>query len=711
MYNGIKLVSVNKYLQIYACQGEINLLIREIMMKNPIIIYENESLLDVSEKIKKYSVDSFPVLNVHNEPIGILTERSLIMIKDFSGQTVNDIMKPVDEQCIVKEFEETNTIFNKSFELFFVVDDLGKFKSLIRKRHVMKMHYEKLEYSFFKHKSLMACIDSGVLLLNRVGDIVEANDRVEEIFHSNPNDIIGLNISELIDHYDITGIKAADKESYSTVLNLRNKKIILYKEPILRKNYYIGCVLTARDISEYNRIEEQLTSEKTEKEILKTIFDMAYDGLIVVDSEGYIKMISNAYKKFLGLEKEKLVGKHVTEVIENTRLHIVAKTGVSEIGDLQKIKGDYIIASRIPVFENGKVTNVVGKVMFRNIGELDELYNKITKIEQQLENYRDEITQMNRAQYRFSNIVGKSNAIKQSISMAKKSAYTDSNVLILGESGTGKELFAQSIHNSSARRGNAFIKVNCAAIPDDLLESELFGYEEGSFTGAKRGGKIGKFEAADQGTIFLDEIGDMPLNMQAKLLRTIQEREIERIGSTQIKKIDVRIIAATNRNIQQMIEAKKFRLDLYYRLNVVTLRIPALRERTEDIEELSKNFIEKFRVRYLKKIETISESAIMKLKRYNWPGNVRELENIIERAINIMDEGSVIKPKHLPLDITSSYDFEEFKTLKEIVEETEKKAILNCLEAVNYNKSKASRILGISRTAFYEKIDKYGLEV
>jgi transcriptional regulator with PAS, ATPase and Fis domain len=696
----------------YACQGGIDLLIREIMMKNPVIIYENESLLDVNQKIQKYSVDSFPVLNLNKEPIGILAGHSLTMTtNDLLEKTVKDIMIPLDDICIVKEFEEANTIFNKSCELFFVVDDLGQFKSIIRKRHVMKMHFEKLEYCLSNQKSIMSCVDSAVLRLNRVGNIVEANNRTEEIFDMKPDEIIGWNISKLINDNDNSIIKNEVEESYSTVLNFKNKKIILHKEPVMRKHHYIGCILTARDITEYNRIEEQLTSEKTEKEILKTIFDMAYDGLIVVDSEGYVKMISNAYKKFLGLEKEKLIGKHVTEVIENTRLHIVAKTGVSEIGDLQKIKDNYIIASRIPVFENGKVTNVVGKVMFRNIGELDELYNKIAKIEQQLENYRDEISQMNKAKYRFSNIVGKSNAIKQAISMAKKSAYTDSNVLILGESGTGKELFAQSIHNSSARRGNPFIKVNCAAIPDDLLESELFGYEEGSFTGAKKGGKIGKFEAADQGTIFLDEIGDMPLNMQAKLLRTIQEREIERIGSTKTKRIDVRIIAATNRNIQQMIESKKFRLDLYYRLNVVTLNIPALRERPEDIEELSKSFIEKFRVRYLKKIETISESAIMKLKRYTWPGNVRELENVIERAINIIDEGSVIRPKHLPLDITSNYDFEELKTLKEIVDETERKAILNCLEAVNYNKSKASKILGISRTAFYEKIDKYKLEV
>ncbi len=459
-----------------------------------------------------------------------------------------------------------------------------------------------------------------------------------------------------------------------------------------------------------NTSSEIIQFEREQYQILKTIVDTAYDGLLVVDPNGYITMISEAYKNFLHIEDGDLIGKHVTEVIENTRLHIVAKTGIAEIAELQKINDSYIIASRIPIVKDGKVVSVVGKIVFRNIGELDELYSKINKIEQQLENYKDELTRLNQAKYTFNSIIGKSSQLKKVKEMAKKSAKTDSNVFIIGESGTGKELFAHAVHNLSLRRNKPFIRVNCAAIPNELLESELFGYESGAFTGAKKGGKIGKFEVADQGTIFLDEIGDMPLHMQAKLLRVIQEREIERIGSNTPKHIDVRIIAATNRNIEQMINEKKFRLDLFYRLNVVTLKLPALRNCKEDIQEYCGHFIDKYRVRYLKHVVVISDEALAYLRAYDWPGNIRELENVIERAINIIENEVAIKPQHLPLEITGGFVIDEPKALRDIVENAECEALLKYLKTYNYNKTKVAKVLGLSRTTLYEKMKKHNLE-
>ena len=688
------------------------MLIKDVMMKNPLVFKESDDMIDIVKMMKHYSADSFPVVNAKGLPVGvIMTTVSGVGDHALKGRLASDMMRPVDDLSIVKEFEEISTIFNRGKELFFVVDDMGKFKSILRKRHVMIMYFEKLAYQRDHLDALMTSLEVGVLFADRTGRIVRVNPKAIELMAEKEKTLINEKFQTFFRTERKLPSSDISSETFGETFVCNNKRLLISKVPVLRHGKNIGLVILVRDTTEYRKIEEQLTSEKSENEILKTVFDIAYDGLIVVDSEGYVKMISNAYKKFLKLEKVNLVGKHVTEVIENTRLHLVAKTGIPEIGDLQKIQDSYIIASRIPVFENGRVTNVVGKVMFRNIGELDELYNKIGKIEQQLENYKNELNQVNKATYHFSDIVGKSREIRQVVNLAKKSAYTNSNVLILGESGTGKELFAHSIHNSSGRRNKPFIKVNCAAIPEELLESELFGYEEGAFTGAKKGGKMGKFEVADQGTIFLDEIGDMALSMQAKLLRVIQEREIERIGSNRTKRVDVRIIAATNRHIQQMIEDKKFRLDLFYRLNVVTLEIPPLKDRVEDVEDLCRHFIDKFRTRYLKKVDGISEKSVIKLKKYNWPGNIRELENIIERAINIIDSDSVIRPKHLPVDISGRYDVDDFKTLKEMVEQTERKAILDCLEAVNFNKSRAAKVLGISRTAFYEKLEKYNLKV
>ena len=254
-----------------------------------------------------------------------------------------------------------------------------------------------------------------------------------------------------------------------------------------------------------------------------------------------------------------------------------------------------------------------------------------------------------------------------------------------------------------------FIKVNCAAIPAELLESELFGYEEGSFTGAKKGGKIGKFEAADGGTIFLDEIGELPLHMQVKLLRVLQEREVERVGSTRSIPIDVRIIAATNRNLEEMVEKGEFRLDLYYRLNVMTIVVPKLSERSEDIPKLVHHFLRKYQKLMNKQIEGISDRALRILNSYSWPGNIRELENSIERALNMVDEVEMITSDHLPEEISGYKGPSSTLTLNEVMEETERHTIINYLEVMNGNKSETAKALGISRTTLYEKMKKYGL--
>ncbi|SHJ24725.1 PAS domain S-box-containing protein [Dethiosulfatibacter aminovorans DSM 17477] len=688
------------------------MLIRDVMIKNPVKVYENELVTEAVERLRNFNLLSFPVLNSNEEPVGIFMSNVMnINGENFKNITVGDIMRVADDVSIVKEFEEAYSIFAKPREFFFVLDDQGRFVGILRKRHVMKTYYEKYNYCEARAVGIMKCVDSAVFAINKLGQIVMMNENAGIILGIGDDDVIGMKIESVIPNTRMLETLELGEVEYKRSFEYKEKKLLVNRHPIENEHGIIGAICSFRDVTEYNEIQDELVVEKHEKEVLETIFEIAYDGLIVIDPEGYITMISNAYKKFLGVEDRDVIGMHVTEIIENTRMHKVAETGVAEIAELQKINNNHTIVSRIPVFKDGVLTSVVGKVVFRNIDELDDLYSKIGKMEEQLENYKRELSQINKAKYTFSDIIGRSSEMKQVVNIAKKAAYTNSNVLILGESGTGKELFAHSIHNSSARRSKAFVKVNCAAIPDELLESELFGYEQGAFTGAKKGGKIGKFEVADQGTIFLDEIGDMPMHMQAKLLRVIQEREIEKIGSNNPKRIDVRIIAATNRNIEQMIEEKKFRLDLYYRLNVVTLNIPPLRERTEDIDALCKTFIEKFRIRYLKRVDAINDSSIAKLKKYGWPGNIRELENIIERAINIMDGGTVIKAKHLPVDISGRYDVEDVKPLKESMDDYERKTIIKCLEAVNFNKSRASKLLGISRTALYEKLDKYDLKI
>ncbi|RAK15325.1 PAS domain S-box-containing protein [Anoxybacillus vitaminiphilus] len=445
-------------------------------------------------------------------------------------------------------------------------------------------------------------------------------------------------------------------------------------------------------------------------EILETIINCAYEWIVVVDEKGRIIYINKNYCEFLGKNREEIIGKHVTEVIENTRMHIVVQTGKEEIADLHYIKGNYMIANRIPIFSNGKVIGAVGTVIFRDTNEWKRMNSHIRSLLPQLQTYLQEWKEDNGAKYTLQDIISQSKQMEILKEKVKRIADSDISVLIRGESGTGKELFAHSIHQLSSRSSKPFIKVNCGAIPEHLLESELFGYEEGAFTGARKGGKKGKFQLADGGTIFLDEIGDMPLHMQVKLLRVLQEKEIEPVGATKTVSVDVRIIAATNRPLEKMIEEKRFREDLYYRINVVPFIIPPLRERPEDIRVLTYHFIDKIGKRCGKRITAVDEEVLQIFSQHVWPGNIRELENVIEAAVHFAN-GETITVEALPEYLKTNTVYQlEGKTLKQLLEETEKVIIQKSLALHKNDKLKAAKALGISKSAIYEKIKKYGLD-
>ncbi len=444
-----------------------------------------------------------------------------------------------------------------------------------------------------------------------------------------------------------------------------------------------------------------------EASLLETMLAAPDELIVVVNKNGYIENMSQAYGDFLGIQVQNAIGRHVTEVIENTRMDIVVKTGVPETGETQDIHGEKMIATRIPIRKNGMVIGAYGRVLVRNTRELHMLHDKLSSIEMELNMYKRTFEKINTAKYTVDDIIGDCSIMQDLKDSVRKVAKTNSNVLIMGESGTGKELFAHSIHAGSMRRKAPFVCVNCGSIPEQLIESELFGYEEGAFTGARKGGKIGLFPAAHGGTIFLDEIGELPLPMQVRLLRVLQDREIQRVGSNVREKINVRVVAATNRNLYQMVKKGEFRSDLYYRLNVVTLHLPLLRERKEDLPLLIQMILSKISKKESLGAIEISREAMDHLLRYDWPGNVRELENVLERAINFTDAGEKIKAKNLPERITGSMVSQTVMPLKELMENTEKDAIKDALLRCRNCKAKAANELGISRTTLYEKMMKY----
>jgi transcriptional regulator with PAS, ATPase and Fis domain len=446
-------------------------------------------------------------------------------------------------------------------------------------------------------------------------------------------------------------------------------------------------------------------------EMFERIFESIHNGAIVTDADGFVTHFNTPYSQFLGLAREAQIGRHCTAVVENTRMHLVAQTGKPEINQSQFIKGQNMVVQRIPIKQDDRVIAVFGQVMFKDVKDVGKLARELSLLESKVKLYEEELITLRSTRYTFDSIIGASEAIRSVKGEALKAAGNSFPVLITGESGTGKELFAQAVHHASIRRLYPFVRINCAAIPRDLLESELFGYERGAFTGAKAEGKPGKFELAHQGTIFLDEIGDLPVEMQPKLLRAIEDKEFERVGGTRVVRSDFRVIAATNQHLETMLASGRFRKDLFYRLNVIPLHIPPLRERRGDILLIMRNFLEQTaREAGLTEIE-IDQEAERALRSCDWPGNVRELVNVLERSVSAL-EGSTIRVADLPFYIQRGQKNaarREQTSLRELQSRNEREAIWLALKEADFQKARAARILGIHRTLLYKKIKKYNL--
>ncbi|WP_326828278.1 sigma-54 interaction domain-containing protein [Tissierella pigra] len=457
---------------------------------------------------------------------------------------------------------------------------------------------------------------------------------------------------------------------------------------------------------------DKLTELRDSFEMLVDILNYAYEGYVLVDPNG--RIVKMNYEKLMGIKEEDAIGKPVEEVIENTRMHIVVRTGKKELRDVQRIQGHDMITNRIPIIKQEKIIGAVGTVLFKDISEVKELAHQLLDLQSKINKYKGEIERIEGTKYSFHSIITRNPKMEYLKKVGKMASETNSTVLITGESGTGKELFAHAIHRASYRKEEAFIAINCAAIPKELLESELFGYDSGAFTGARKDGKPGKFELASGGTIFLDEIGDMPLEMQAKILRVLESKEFERIGGNKKIGFDVRVIAATNENIEESVKKGKFREDLYYRLNVISIEIPPLRERMEDIEILSEDILNNLIKEMAVGRKELSKEAMKILKSYSWPGNVRELRNILERAINL-SMGNLILAEHLPERILNGVNYlpnniEDIIKLKDTIEAVEREAVIKAITLTKGNKTLAAEKLGIHRTALYKKIDKYKIE-
>ncbi|MEX3959779.1 sigma-54 interaction domain-containing protein [Trinickia sp. EG282A] len=470
-------------------------------------------------------------------------------------------------------------------------------------------------------------------------------------------------------------------------------------------------------VKEADELSEFLASVDSAEDILRHFITDPYKAMIVVDTAGKITYMSPIHERFFGLKHAEAIGQHVTSVIENTKLHEVVATGKGQVAQLQEMNGVTRVVTRLPILDrNKRVVAAIGQVMFKGPEAMRELTAELAQVRQERDFYKRELSGIRNRTYGLDQIVGSSDAVRRLKEDILRVAPLDVPVLLAGESGTGKELVSHAIHMLSPRSDKPLVLVNAAAMPANLVESELFGYEPGAFTGADRKGRKGKFEAADTGTLFLDEIGDMPIDMQVKLLRVLQDGQFERIGGDRARHSDFRLISASNRDFKSMIAGSTFRLDLFYRISAVTLRLPPLRERLEDIPELADTFLEAFAGRHGTPKKSISDSALHFLQSRAWPGNVRQLQHAIERAaifcdgpmLSIGDFGSLegaTQPVATPLATDSSLvKAKSTVDIREAKERIESELIREAMQRTGGNKKRVAEELGISRSYLYKRL-------
>ena len=569
-----------------------------------------------------------------------------------------------------------------------------------------------LEDHSFTAEQVFNSMANGLIVCDEDDVITIFNPAAEEILGIVASTVVGKKVYDTIPNSRMHIVNQTGLPELSCRQIVGNSVTITNRTPIMIDGQVKGAVAIFEDISALEKVTWELHEIKELKERLQLVLESVQDGICVLNKDGDITYVNPAYLRIVNQEYEQLVGKNIERISPDGARGKVLKTRKQILGSISyKSDGVTVVANVNPIIVDGELTGAVSVV--KDITEVHGFMEKLNRISAKAEYLEQELWRTKKPNSNFEHFIGRSGKVVDVLAMAAKAAQGVSNVLIRGESGTGKELVAEGIHYASAWAQGPFIRVNCGAIPANLLESELFGHEKGSFTGAVRK-KLGKFELANKGTIFLDEIGDLEKNMQVKLLRVLQKKEFERVGGEVTIKVNVRIIGATNRNLEAMVVQGEFREDLYYRLNVIPLLLPPLRERREDIPLLVEHFLMKVACEFGGNSKKIKCEALDILMNYGWPGNVRELENIIERIVTLTD-GNYIDIQHLPSYLRAEAFVENREGSAPLVqdvilswEEYEKQIIQRALKKYG-SFNGAGKVLGLTHKTVAAKAKKYGI--
>ncbi|HQC15474.1 sigma-54 interaction domain-containing protein [Mesotoga prima] len=547
----------------------------------------------------------------------------------------------------------------------------------------------------------------GIIVVDSDERIAFINDEALEILGVNGEEATGALVRETIPNTRLHIVLKSGEPELNRIQYLKEKTIVTSRFPIVNSQGEVHAAMAVfRDITNVEKMAEEVINHKEMEGLLTSIIDATYDAISVADEKGKIVLVNRAYTRITGMSPDFVIGKMATvDIAEGSSLHLeVVRTRKPIYNARLKVGPNRkeVLVNVTPLFVKGEFKGSVGVV--HDISEIERLARELEDTKRLLRHMK--------AKYTFDDIAGSSKLMQVAIDQARKVSKTRATVLLNGQSGTGKELFAHAIHNSSDRREQSFISVNCAALPENLLESELFGYVEGAFTGARRGGKKGLLQEANGGTVFLDEVAKMSLSVQSKFLKFLQDREIKPVGGNQTYKLDVRVIAATNVSLEKLVASGEFLPDLYYRLNVVPIVIPPLKERPEDIPEIARVVMMRLNQEYGRMVTEIDPAVLRMFEKHDWPGNVRELENVIGRAMISMElEEKTIRLSHIKGILEKPDKRERLPegSLSTLLDDYEKEIIKDSLQRNDWNKTKTSNELGISIRNLYYKLEKHGI--
>lgn len=698
------------------------MLIKDLMSRDVKTLQLDQTVRDTAMLFCKQSIDGAPVVDKMGKLVGLITKSHLYHV--ITGE--------IDSNTLIKEImtEDVITVHGNalpsevcrlSASRLPVIDNEDRLIGIVTRTDLVAYFQEYSRKVSGELTTILESARNAIIAINNKGIITIFNKAAAGIIGIETKEALGKPVEEILPGTGLPEVIATRKPQVAKKLNIGKTVVISNRSPLIRDNKIIGAVGIFQDVSDFESVSQELKSTRDLIRELDAIIEAVSDGLYITDGQGYTTRINSAYEKISGIKAEEVIGRHMQELVdvgyysESVTLHVLQERKPVTI--THKIKtGIEVMVTGIPVFDDeGNIVRVVTTV--RDMETLSRMKQELKESKKLTTRYYNELEQLRLQQLELEDIVVESPPIREIIDLAIRLGQFNSTVLITGESGVGKEIIVKTIHRASQsdKKSGSLIKINCGAIPENLIESELFGYEKGAFTGAKKGGKPGLFELAENGTLFLDEVAELPLNLQVRLLRAIQEREIIRVGGTTPIKIKTRIIAASNKNLKELVMQGEFREDLYYRLNVVPIIVPPLRERREDITPLILHFLRKFNKKF-NTSKKISLGLVDLLENYNWPGNVRQLENTVERLVVMVAE-DLITLEHLPgefkggllADKNSPIYLGSNMNLRQIVARVEKEVINKAMNSAGTTREIAA-LLGVSQPTVVRKIKKYNLK-